>query len=64
MEIFSIICLVIIMLGIQHLLNWMWRGYQKIKGELIVPTVMLTVLSIIPTWYCIYYMILWGKNLI
>lgn len=61
MVIFSIICLVVIVLAIQHLINWLWRNTKEVD---IAPAVMLTVFSVIVTWYCIYYIILWGKNLI
>ncbi len=63
MEIFSIICLVIILFGIQHLLSWFWRKNYKEEG-LLVLGVMLTILSLLITSFGIYFIIVWGKKLI
>lgn len=61
MILFSVICLVIIMFGVQHLLNWMWRN---VKEDTAVPAVILTIFSIIVTCVCVYHILLWGKEII
>jgi Kef-type K+ transport system membrane component KefB len=61
MEIFSIICLIVIIVAVQHLLNWLWR---KIESDTSFIAVMLTVVGLVISWACLYHIILWGKNLI
>lgn len=62
MIIFSIICLVVILLGMQHLLNWMWRsveGIDAISGALV-----LTAIFLIISFLIICYIIKWGQPLL
>jgi hypothetical protein len=61
MEIFSIVCLVIIMFAIQHLLNWLWR---QVEEDSFIPTFIVTLIGLLISWICLYHIILWGKNLI
>lgn len=63
MILFSIICLVIIMFGIQHLLNWMWRKSWR-EESLVGSLLVLTIFGIAISVGIIYTIILWGKNLI
>jgi hypothetical protein len=63
MEIFSIICLVVILITIQHLLNWGWRIVKKDK-EFIGLIFTATMLSITITFLIIYHIILWGNKLL
>ena len=63
MEIFSISCLVIILFGIQHLLNWFWRKNYK-EDNLTVLGAMLTLLSFLLSAGIIHQIIIWGKNLV
>lgn len=63
MEVFSIVCLVVILFGIQHLLNWFWRKNYKEEG-LIPIGIMLTLLSLIISGAIIHQIIIWGKNLV
>lgn len=63
MEIFSIICLVAILITIQHLLNWGWRAIKKDK-EFVVVIFIATMLSILITFLIIYHIILWGNRVL
>lgn len=61
MVIFSIICLVIILIVIQHLLNWLWRQVEENSFML---TFMVTLVGLLISWVCLYHIILWSKDLI
>lgn len=63
MVIFSIMCLVIILIVIQHLLNWLWRKAWE-DETLGAITVTAIIISIIVTYGIVYTIILGGKNLI
>lgn len=63
MEIFSIVCLVAILITIQHLLNWGWRATKKDK-EFVSLIFVATMLSILITILIIYHIILWGNKLL
>lgn len=60
MVLFSIVCLVIIVLGIQHLLSWLWR---KSHREDVLPFI-ATILSGIATFFLIRLIIQWGQALL
>lgn len=36
MKEFAIICMAIVLIGIQHLLNWMWRSVVKQDEEVLI----------------------------
>ncbi len=57
---FSIVCLVVIILVMQHLLNWFWR-VSDIGNELIVLKIAATIVSIVVTFFCVYLIISWGN---
>lgn len=63
MEIFSIVCLTVILFVIQHLLNWFWRKTYK-EESLLVLGLMLTLISAFISYGIVYTIISWGKNLI
>lgn len=63
MEIFSIVCLVLIMCGLQHLLNWFWRKNYNDEGALAIGVVISIVVGVVSLGI-VRLIILWGKNLI
>lgn len=63
MEIFSIICLVIIMFVVQHLLNWFWRKTWK-DDKFVSLFLAAFVTGITLSIFIIKLIIEWGKNLI
>ena len=63
MEVFSIVCLVVILFVIQHLLNWFWRKNYKEDGLLVIGIV-LTLYSIVLSGAIIHQIIIWGKSLV
>jgi len=63
MKIFAIICLIIILITIQHLLNWLWRKSfkdleDKDEGFIIVAIFASIFLGFI-SYGCGYYIIQW-----
>lgn len=65
MLIFAIICLMIILLTIQHLLNWGWRNANNHSDP--GASVIMFILSVIATGVtalCIYHITLWLYPLI
>jgi len=62
MEIFSIVCLVVILFGIQHLLSWFWR--KNGNENSFVLGFFLTVIVGLISFGIIYQIIVWGKNLV
>lgn len=63
MVVFSICCLVVILFGIQHLLNWFWRKNYKDESVFVVGF-MSTMVSGVVSFGLVYLIILWGKNLV
>lgn len=63
MEVFSIICLVIVLLAMQHLLNWLWRKASK-DEDMVGEVVAISFLLLGVSYGIIHTIILWGKNLI
>lgn len=63
MVIFSIICLVVIILGLQHIVNWIWRKFNEDDG-LFMLALFATFVSLIISAVCIKYIIIWGKALV
>ena len=63
MEVFSIVCLVVILFGMQHLLNWFWRKNYK-EESLFALGFVFTVISGFVSYGLVYLIILWGKNLV
>lgn len=62
MEIFAIVMLVLIILGIQHLLNW---GARSVKTQNDVSAFMIvSILALAVTILLIYQIIIWGQNII
>lgn len=66
METFAVIVLVIIVVSIQHLVNWMWRWDSKnnTRADISLLFIVLTTISIFISWACIYHIILWGYPII
>lgn len=62
MVIFSIVMLVLILFGIQHLLNWFWRKNYKYESMFGLAMI-LTFIGFLISYGLIYLIILWGKNL-
>ena len=62
MEVFSIVCLVVILFVIQHLLNWFWR--KNCNDSSFVLGFLLTVVCGLVSFGIIYQIIDWGKNLV
>ena len=61
MTVFAIICLVVILLVGQHLINWMWRAIGDTESPVaIVATFLILIISVV----CIRYIILWGYPVI
>lgn len=56
---FAIICLIVILIAIQHLLNWGWRKLND-KGVMFI----LTLYAAYITWACIVHIVLWLYPLI
>lgn len=63
MEVFSIVCLVVILFGMQHLLNWFWRKNYEDESSVGLGFV-ATVISGLISYFLVYLIILWGKNLV
>lgn len=63
MEIFAILCLIIVMFTLQHLINWMCRAFYK-DDKLITPLTFAIMITFGVTYVCIYHIILWGKYLV
>lgn len=63
MVIFCIVMLVLILFGIQHLLSWFWRNNYKEESTFIIGF-MLTIASLLASYFLIYLIIVWGKNLV
>jgi len=63
MEVFSIICLVVLFIGLQHLLNYLWRKAVK-NSSLHTIVFLLTLICGVISAVIIYHIILWGKNLL
>jgi len=63
MEVFSVICLVIILFALQHLLNWFWRKNYN-DEHLAVLGVLLTIVAGLISFGIVQLIISWGKNLI
>jgi len=64
MQIFAIICLCIILLSIQHLLNWLIRLFFKHDADFAIGTIWISLLGLLISWVCLYYIILWTYPLI
>jgi hypothetical protein len=60
MQIFSIICLVLILFVIQHLLNWFWRK-NCTNDNVIILGILTTVASIFISSIIINLIIEWGN---
>ncbi len=63
MVVFSIVMLVLILFGIQHFLNWLWR---KIYGDdsLFVLGILATVVGGVISYVLIGVILIWGKGLL
>ncbi len=62
---FSVTILVIILITIQHLINWMWRGiYKETEVNLYGIGLGMTVLAGVLTWLIILTIIKLGQPLI
>lgn len=61
MIVFSITCLVAIIIILTHLLNWMWRKINWDDGLII--GVITTFVYCIIVYRCIEYIIIWGQVL-
>lgn len=63
MNIFASIVLIIIVIIIQHLLNWLWRyTYNKndnLETDDFAPLMFLTFICFLITVICIKYIVLW-----
>lgn len=67
MQIFAIICLVVIVITIQHLLNWGWRAASNVKYDKIGAEVFMclgTLIGIVITLICGYHIIIWTYPLL
>lgn len=66
MQVFAIICLIILLISIQHLVNWGMRGIWKEVGEdgNLTMTFFLLVVAGVITFYAGRYLILWTYPLI
>lgn len=62
MEIFAIVCLTIILIGIQHLLNWGWRNSRK--EDLEVFMFVITGLSFFITIVIVWKIGVWMQPLL
>ena len=60
---FSVIILVIVLIAIQHLLNWLWRSALKNK-KLVEISAITTIISIPLSYLIILTIIKWGQPLI
>lgn len=60
MTIFAIICMMVIILTLQHLVNWSWRNTHIDDA---IP-VILSVVSCIVTVIGTMYIIVWGSTLL
>jgi len=56
MTVFAIICLIVILLSIQHLLNWIWR---VVKHDDVGIAFVATLFVFCITCLCIKYIVLW-----
>lgn len=63
MEVFACICLIVIIISLQHVLNWLWR---KAESEDIsdVGVIMVSIFLLLITWFCIVHLVKWLHPLI
>lgn len=64
MIIFSIITLALIICGLQHLLNWIWRKSWDSHADFGFFAFIATILIIVATYSAFYHIIMWGKDLV
>jgi hypothetical protein len=57
MEIFACICLIVIMMTIQHLLNWMWRKFPTDVAPL---SIIISILGGLISCVLLFFIIKWG----
>lgn len=62
MEIFAIVCLVVIVLALQHVVNWMWRSVKD--SEEMTAAAVVTVAILGGTLILVIKIIEWGAPLI
>jgi hypothetical protein len=64
MILFSVICLVVVIIVLTHLLNWMWRWIGKDGDDgLIFAGAIGTIIYCLMIYGCVRYIILWGAEL-
>lgn len=66
MQIFAITCLLILIFGTTHLINWMWRNWmwRNTDFEELMPSGFITIIYILVMMSCFYYLTLWLYPLI
>lgn len=69
MALFSVIALVITLLGLTNLINWMWRGDWLLNDNLSVNKaaslgIIATILYLVACYWIVRCIIIWGQPLI
>jgi hypothetical protein len=65
MILFAIICLAIIIILIQHLLNWLWRSSWKDgNNDILGLSFIASIVGLSVVYICFYYIVKWGCILI
>lgn len=67
MALFAVICLVIALIGIHHLLFWLWREIIKLEYQNEGQTmfgVICSVIVLFTSFLIVYYIIEWGQELL
>lgn len=60
MILFAVITLVVLLIGLTHLYNWVWRNLPMEESPAIIP---ITVIYLFLVGTCIKYIIVWGSKL-
>jgi len=61
MDIFAIVCLVVLLLTGQHLINWMWRSKSMTsQSDGVAFTIIVTIAGMALTYWGIIILIDWG----
>lgn len=66
MTTFACACLIVILVAIQHILNWLLRPLLKHPPEedLIISHLIATGFLLFASWICLYYLVKWMYPLI
>lgn len=65
MEIFAFICLIVILVSIQHLLNWGWRvAVSSHNDNTIIGMIVISLVAALLSVLAGRFLILWGYQIL